>query len=94
MHLKSMDSGLQPAGMTTKKFADDYEIPNRRKQGGSLWEWLPAVAAPAISAESAPATIKSRQPAFAKSYGGHEMPVPQKSEVKLLKKRGAARDQP
>jgi hypothetical protein len=30
-------------------------------------------------AESAPATIKSRQPAFAESYGGHEMPLPQKS---------------
>jgi hypothetical protein len=35
-----------------------------------MWEWLPA-------------TITSRQPAFAKSYGGHEMPLPQKNNLQL-----------
>jgi hypothetical protein len=33
------------------------------KKGCSLWEWLPAVAAGAAMAESAPATIKSRSAA-------------------------------
>jgi hypothetical protein len=36
----------------------------------------------ATSAEQAPATIPSRQPAFAEGYGAHEMPLPQKN-IKL-----------
>jgi hypothetical protein len=41
------------------------------KKAGSLWEWLPA-------------TIISRQPAFADSFGGHEMPLPQESNQYTL----------
>jgi hypothetical protein len=38
-------------------------------------------------AEPVPATIKSRQPAFDRSYGGHEMPLPQK-KIDLLESYG------
>jgi hypothetical protein len=41
----------------------------------SLWEWL--LPAPRLR-QAGPATIPSRQTAFAEGYGGHEMSLPQK----------------